>query len=737
MRRFSIVIPPILIMIILLCYPRHSFSEDMILGDQKVDKGPISIQADKLEFDSKKNIYTTQGNVEIVQDNRVLKADMIKVNQETKEAEATGNITLTTGEDILTSDRMEINLDTQKGTIYDGKLFFKRENLHLTGKKIEKWDKDRYRIIDGTFTTCDTPSPPWKFAAKEVNVNTEGYATVKNATFYIKDIPVLYLPYIIYPVKIKRQTGFLLPSSIGYSNNGGAEITLPFFWAISDNMDATFSLDYRSKRGVGEALDYRYIFSKNSFGTFYLYHMRETDSYRGWEAKQNGGDLINGPDRTMLRYRHEQYFDPSFYAKADVTHISDINFFRNFGQIDKDFSKDFGQIVEDRSKEKVVSTVFATKQWHNFSLNSKLMYTKDLEKEDKTTLQSLPSLAFEASKQSILGSPLFYSLTSAIDNFWREEGQTGQRVDINPKLLYTFHTDYFELEPEIGARETIYRLTEGEDKIYTRRSYDLNLGLITTAFQRIFDVDGEILKKLEHSIKPELKYTFIPEVSQGSLPYFDPVDRIDKKNSLTYSLISNLTGKIYEGTDDPYYHKLVRLKLSQSYNFSDTRTSTDDSRRIFSPVSGQLDIYPAKNTSLRLDGEYNTYDGEFTTYNVLIGLKDERGDSLDFEYRNTKGQTGNLDTIPQIGNLNTKLKVKLSDSVALNIENRYSTLDKLSLETILGLNYKAQCWGIKVYYSNSVVTNSLVENNVVGNESRREQKFMVSFSLIGLSEAEK
>jgi len=714
MRGLSIVISPILVIIILLCYAGYSFSEDMTSGDQKIDKRPINIKADKLEFDSKKNTYITRGNVEIVQDKRVLKADMIKLNQETKEAEASGNITLTTEEDTLKSDRMEINLDTQRGTVYDGRLFFKRENLHLTGKKIEKWDKDRYRIIDGAFTTCDGPSPPWKFTAKEVNVTVEGYATVKHAAFYIKDIPVLYLPYIIYPVKIKRQTGLLIPS-IGYSNDGGAEITLPFFWAISENMDATFSLDYRGKRGIGEALEYRYIFSRNSSGNFYLYNMREMNSYRDWKKERKGEKLISGLDRTMLRYRHEQYFDPSFSAKADVTHVSD-----------RDFFKDFGRIVDDRSKEKLESTVFATKLWQRFGLNSEFRYTEDLEKEDKTTLQSLPRVEFAASKQSILGSPIFYSLTSAFDNFWREEGETGQRVDIYPKLLYTFHTDYFELKPEIGGRETIYRLNDGEDKIYTRGIYDLNLGL-TTVFQRIFDVDGESIKKLEHSVKPELKYTFIPDVDQGSLPNFDPADRIDRKNSLTYSLISNLTGKIYEGTDDPYYHRLVRLKLSQSYNFSDTRTSTDDSRRLFSPVSGELDIYPAKNTSLRLDGEYNTYDSEFTTYNVLIGLKDERGDSLDLEYRNTKGQTGNLDTIPEIGNLNMKLKVKLSDSVDLKIENRYSTLEKLSLETIFGINYRAQCWGVRGEYS----------DRVVKDEDRREQRFMIFFSLTGLSEVEK
>ncbi|MFH2011491.1 MAG: LPS assembly protein LptD [Pseudomonadota bacterium] len=712
MRKFSAALYPFLTLLILVLCNGYSFSQELMLGDKKIDTGTISITADKLEFDSNDNTYKTEGNVEIVQEDRVLKADMVKLNQSTKEAEVAGNIILSTEEDILTTEKMEINLNTQRGTIYDGKLFFKKQNLHLTGKKMEKWDKDSYRIIDGAFTTCDGPSPPWKFTAKEVNVTIEGYATVKHATFYIKDIPVIYIPYLIYPAKIKRQTGFLIPS-IGHSNDGGTEIKLPFYWVVSKNMDATFSLDYRSKRGIGEELEYRYVFSPHSFGNFYIYNMREKESYKDWKEERKGEPLVSGLDRTMFRYQHEQYFSSSFYARADITHVSD-----------RDFFKDFGNIAGERSKEKLESTVFATKLWEKFSLNAEAKYIEDLEKEDNTTLQTLPRIDFTAIKQSIFGSPLFYSLTSAMDNFWREEGEKGQRIDIYPRLMYTFHTDYFELKPEIGGRETIYRFDEGEKEIHTREIYDLNLG-ITTAFQRIFNIDGDRLKKLKHSIKPELKYTFIPEVDQESLPNFDSVDRIYKKNSLTYSLISNLMGKIYEGKDDSYYHNFVRLKLSQSYNFSESGPPTDDFCHPFSPVSGELDLYPTKNTSLRLDGEYNAYNREFIAYNVLLGLKNERGDSIDLEYRDAKERVENLNTIPQIGSLNTRVKVKLSDSLDLNIENRYSTLEKLSLESILRLGYKAQCWGIRGEYA----------DRVIHDEDRREQRFMVFFSLTGLSGA--
>ena len=210
MRRFSFVLFDILFIVVLLICSGYAFAKDISMGDPSMGKSPIEIKADRLEYDGKRNIYKIQGNVEVTQGKRKLKADRIQVNPETKEAEAFGNVTLTEGDDILKTDRVEINLDTQVGTLYNGRLFYKRDNFYIKGKEIQKRGKDTYRVIDGEFTTCDGSSPPWKFTSKEINVNIEGYATVKHAAFYIKGLPVFYFPYLIYPIKTKRKTGFLI-----------------------------------------------------------------------------------------------------------------------------------------------------------------------------------------------------------------------------------------------------------------------------------------------------------------------------------------------------------------------------------------------------------------------------------------------------------------------------------------------------------------------------------------------
>ncbi len=701
MNRLSFILVPILLLLTLVFCCPCSYSESTELGDH-IGEGPIQLEADRLEFDRKNNVYTIRGNAKIVQDKRILKADMIKVNPESRHAEATGDIILIDGEDILRSDRMEINMAEQTGIIYNGTLFFKKDNFHISGKRIEKLGKDKYRMIDGSFTTCDGDSPPWKFTGKELNVTVEGYATVKHAMFHLKDIPVFYFPYMIYPAKIKRQTGFLIPS-VAYSKEQGNQMTVPFFWAISKNMDATFSLDYRGKRGIGEETDYRYLFSKNSFGGLYFYHMKEKQSYRDWQEGRKEDGLISSPDRWLLKYRHEQYFDPSLTAKIDATAVSD-----------RDFYRDFDEIVDDRSKEKLESNIFLTKVWQRFNLNSEFRHYQDLEKKDKTTLQRLPRVAFTGSQQRIRDFPLFYSLTSAFDNFWREEGLRGNRIDIYPKILYTFHTDYFDFNPELGIRETVYRLDHGDDKVKSREIYDLNIRFSTTV-QKIFKANAGRLQKLKHTIKPEVEYTFIPAVDQSDLPEFDSVDRIDRSKAITYSLTNELVGKIRGEKGKNYYHKFARFKLSQSYDFAEAEKSSADSPRPFSKVSGELNIFPTKDITLLLDGEYDTYGGDLSAFNGLLNLKNKRGDSVYLEYRNTKGE---------LEEINTKLKVKVSASFNVRFENRYSIFNDTSSETIWAFEYKAQCWGIGVTYS----------DRAIEDEDRREQKYMVRFFLTGIGE---
>ena len=79
--------------------------------------------------------------------------------------------------DTLEGDIIELNLETKKGTTRDGRMFFVKNHLYVTGSEIEKSGEATYRIKDATATTCDGPLADWRFTGKEGEVTVDGYGT--------------------------------------------------------------------------------------------------------------------------------------------------------------------------------------------------------------------------------------------------------------------------------------------------------------------------------------------------------------------------------------------------------------------------------------------------------------------------------------------------------------------------------------------------------------------------------
>ncbi|MBW1660491.1 MAG: LPS-assembly protein LptD, partial [Deltaproteobacteria bacterium] len=311
-------------------------------------KGPIKIQADKLIYNRDKNTYTAQGHVVIKSQKSVLKADKIVINNSTKDVEATGHVQFTDGEDELTCTHMRLNLLTHLGTIYNGTLKTKKGNYRITASRAERLGPERYRIYDGTFTTCNAKKPAWQFKAKKMDVTVEGFAVARDAKFYAGGIPILYSPYLIYPTKRKRQTGFLFPI-FGGSSHDGVMIGESFFWAISEDKDATFTETYYGDRGFKHGLEFRYARTSDSNGQLNLHYI-DDDKYHG--------------NRWAVIYRHDEYLKNGFYAKADINRVSDKDYL-------VDFSEDIpGKSATDARREQLLkSKVSFGKNWNKYSFS--------------------------------------------------------------------------------------------------------------------------------------------------------------------------------------------------------------------------------------------------------------------------------------------------------------------------------------------------------------------------------
>ena len=273
-----------------------------------VSKGPVTIEADSIAYDQEDDTYHAKGNVIIEFSGGFLMAESVTLNRISNEALAEEYALMMSDDDILEGDVIRFNVETKTGIVYDGKMFLAKNHFYVKGLNIEKTGETTYHIVDATATSCDGDSPEWRLRGSELDVTIDGYGTLKHGRFMAKDVPVLYSPYILFPAKTTRQSGFLFPY-MSYSQNKGWDVEIPFFWAISESTDATFYQRYVEQRGFKEGVEYRYALSKDSYGTFYGDFINDTS--HGSDTTDGGGISRNwstDQQRWSLYLNHETVF---------------------------------------------------------------------------------------------------------------------------------------------------------------------------------------------------------------------------------------------------------------------------------------------------------------------------------------------------------------------------------------------------------------------------------------------
>ena len=90
------------------------------------------------------------------------------------------------GDDTLSGARIEVDLDSGLGTLYDGRLFFKKDNHHVEGREIEKTAEREFTIAEGSFTTCDAELPAWRIRAREFEIVEDDYVAARSAWFHVR-----------------------------------------------------------------------------------------------------------------------------------------------------------------------------------------------------------------------------------------------------------------------------------------------------------------------------------------------------------------------------------------------------------------------------------------------------------------------------------------------------------------------------------------------------------------------
>ncbi len=413
--------------------------------------------------------------------------------------------------------------------------------------------------------------------------------------------------------------------------------------------------------------------------------------------------------------KHDQALPHGFFARLDIDYLSDqdyLNEFKDgytgFSETDEYYIKEFGRGFDAYDDPVRLNRFNVNRSWSLYSLNAELRWYDDVikrrQEETDTTLQRLPVITFNGSKQKISTSPFYFDIGSEYTYFYSEDGPRNHRMDIHPRsyLPYNFR-NYFTIEPSVGLRETIWHFDKEEysssdKKTLTRELYDIKVDLFSEVFH-VFNIEGKRVERIKHTIRPNIIYDYIPEKDQSELPSLDGIDQIARNHLITYSLTNTLTSKSKKitgqksvgptdtpkgdgGVDPPSYayNEFFRFKLQQTY---DINKEKEDDPEPFSPIHGELELYPVRYFSITADADWSHYDSNFRSRNVAATFWDMRGDRLlvDHRYQRDTSET-----------VYTNLGIKISDRLSVRGEYERNIFDSKDLKHGFGFLYETQCW---------------------------------------------
>ncbi len=520
------------------------------------------ITSETLEYSKKTSTYVARGNVKIHRENTIIEADEMRYNDQTGDVIVTGSVTYTDPTASIQASRAELNLNTKTGKLYDAEILFIKDNYRVFGREIEKKGDTYYVSPEARFTTCDGPKPEWCFKGKDINLIVGKEVKARDVSFRIKNVPILYTPYLKAPLLSERQTGFLIPS-LGYSKLRGASIRVPFFWAISDDRDATFILDGYSKRGIGEGIEYRYIKPKDIEGNWWFYHIRDTSLNKNFFE---------------MKVTHEQRSSTGLGGYLNINYVNE-----------KDFFREFELELEARSNRFLESTGEISLPFTNSRLYLLSQYWVDLKEGSAPPPQRLPEAGFVVNPTRF--GNFWMSATTTCSNFWKDEGVHGQRVDIYPKILHEFGRDVVVLQT-LGVRGTAYALHRSDDDFLHRENLEYAIVANTRLFKRY--------SSFIHILEPSIRYHFITD--SDDTPLFDSTELFQKTSQIELSILNRFTDERGD---------FLVLRASQAYD-----TYLED--RPFLPL--KLEVGVRRPISLRFDASYDVHDSELESVNSDLSL---------------------------------------------------------------------------------------------------------------------
>ncbi|MBC5763720.1 LPS-assembly protein LptD [Ramlibacter sp. GTP1] len=644
-----------------------------------------------------------EGGAELRRGDTVIRADRLEYYQPDDLAKARGNVHINKAGNIFEGPLLELKVDAFEGFFNEPRYRFLRNDAYGEADRVDFIDDKRAIIRNASYTTCKRepgPSwmPDWILRATSIRIDQEeevGQAT--GAVLSFKGLPILPVPSMSFPLSEKRKSG-LLPPTIGIDNVSGVEVTLPYYWNIAPNRDATLYPTLMTKRGVDLAGEFRYL---------------ERDYVGSVRANYLPDDRLRGHDRWGLALKHDGLVPLGTLGPAgvaiNVNRVSDDNYWRDFSRTSASLTQRLlaGDGIMSWSRGPLSFTTRVLK-WQTL---------QDPTAPIVPPYDRAPQLVARYLRQDLPRGLEFYT-EADYTHFESDPTLTaqpnGKRSFALMQLSRPWQSSWGFFVPKLQLHSTHYEfdspLASG------RRTADRTLPTLSLDSGLVFERDAKYFgRSFRQTLEPRAFYVYTPYRDQSYLPNYDSArvdfnfatiytenafgghDRISDNNLLTLGATSRLL-------DPETGAEAARFGVAQRLRFKDQRVVLPGE----TPVSERLsDILFGASVALFpkwvADGtvQYNPKNNhsERTTLGVRYNPGNYRVVSA--AYRLQRGLSEQVDVGWQwpLNDLWGQADEKLGAGLGLG-EGRwysvgrlnYSLKDRRIVDAVLGLEYDGGCW---------------------------------------------
>ncbi|MBT2375634.1 LPS-assembly protein LptD [Pseudomonas fluorescens] len=506
---------------------------------------PTFIGAKASRYEQEQQIASLAGDVVMRQGSMQVEADEANLYQAENRGELNGNVRLRDNGALLVGDHAEVQLDTGAAKVDNAEYVMHKSRIRGNALYAKRAENAIIRLKDGTYTTCEPNSNAWQLKGNNITLNpATGFGTATNVTLRVKDIPILYTPYIYFPIDDRRQSGFL-PPSFASGGESGFTLTTPYYFNLAPNYDATLYPQYMTKRGMLMEGEFRYL-TKSSEGQFGGAYLNDDSDER---SKQTDFEKT----RYMLNWQHKGGLDSRVLTEVDYTDISDPYYFQDLK------SNQIGVESQDYINQQGAVSY----RGDSYTARLNVQATELATVSQITPYNKLPQITFNGALPYHPGGLNFAYETEAVrfdrdletGNFTDKDGLTSPRLDtyvtgltrangtrlnaapsvelplnwsygfITPKLKYVY-TKY-DLDLDSIGKNTLAagdKFKSSQDRAVPIASVDSGL-----FFDRNTQWFGDNYRQ---TLEPRLFYLYVPEKDQSDIPVFDTSESTFSYSSL-------------------------------------------------------------------------------------------------------------------------------------------------------------------------------------------------------------